>query len=75
MTFDPKMALEALIFLLGLIGHAWFLGSRIQKIEDACNVNDRLLREHIRNDREDFRRLGDKIDGKSDRQPALFGAG
>lgn len=69
--FDMKTIVEIAVFLIGLLGHAAYLGGRIQKIEDVASAAKAGLETHMKDDREDFRRVYDKLDGKADKAAGL----
>lgn len=74
-NLQAKDLLELATIVIGLISHAWYLGGRIQKIEDAGAFNAGLLRRHLNEDRQEFQRIYDKLDRKQDKSAALSVAG
>ena len=68
---QAKDVLELGTIVVGLVSHAWYLGARIQKIEDAGQYQSGLLRRHMNEDRQDFQRIYDKLDRKADKPAAL----
>ena len=70
-NLQAKDVLELGTIVVGLVSHAWYLGSRIQKIDDAGQFHAGLLRRHLNEDRQEFQRIYDKLDRKADKPAAL----
>lgn len=71
---DSKTILEIATLVLSVLSSTVFLASRIQKIEDvACDTRD-ALKEHVSEDRTEFRRVYDRIDTKADKLGGLHPA-
>ena len=71
---DSKTILELVALVLSVLSSTVFLASRIQKIEDvACDTRD-ALKTHLEDDKEEFRRVYDRIDRKADKLGGLHPA-
>ena len=68
---DIRTALEILSFCGTILASTWFLSARIQRVEDKVVANDQTLQRHLKEDRQDFNRLYDKLDRKADKAVSL----